>query len=513
MSKTRLGIKTAASVILVALVQGALSIYRTSAVLGAYGANINGVVQVALQMSAYLVLFQNGMSAAYQFKMYAPLTRGEFPTISGLFTGLRRRMLSLSGKMLLIAVAIVPLYSALLVRQGVEYWNTALILAAIGVRITAPYFVTLPERVLIEVREKRYVVNVVEGVKDCVTLAAEILLVLFTAIPLPVILSVNLVFLLASKQVYLHLVRKYYGEGFSLRSPPQYAPTSMTRAVYAHQISTMATSNTDNVVLSLLSSLTNVTIYSAYATLISYPTLVVNRIVEGMRASLALKITRGDEDSYDAFREMLAFSLFCAGVIVPVFLCMANPFVGLWIGDQYQVPALSLLLFALILADSFVMPPVYAARDALGLYRESQWYTIAQAVANVAVSVALVIPLGIVGVLSGTIVALYLVLQPGNFILVYRRVFKRRVTIYRDLALLAAMCAASYFASGFLIAAVFPAGATGWLALAEMAAVCALVSLSVTSGVLWATNTGFRQFLKRFFGVFRRKKGESGAET
>ncbi len=82
------------------------------------------------------------------------------------------------------------------------------------------------------------------------------------------ILSVNLVFLLASKQVYLRLVRKYYGEGFSLRSPPQYAPTSMTRAVYAHQMSTMATSNTDNgpIVLSLLSNLTNVTIYSAYAT-------------------------------------------------------------------------------------------------------------------------------------------------------------------------------------------------------------------------------------------------------
>ncbi len=173
MSKTRLGIKTAASVILVALVQGALSIYRTSAVLGAYGANINGVVQVALQMSAYLVLFQNGMSAAYQFKMYAPLTKGEFPMISGLFTGLRRRMLSLSGKMLLIAVAIVPLYSALLVRQGVEYWNTALILAAIGVRILAN--VRHPARARSDRgQEKRYVVNVVEGVKDCVTLAAEI---------------------------------------------------------------------------------------------------------------------------------------------------------------------------------------------------------------------------------------------------------------------------------------------------------------------------------------------------
>ncbi|MFZ5975649.1 MAG: lipopolysaccharide biosynthesis protein [Bacillota bacterium] len=506
MSKTKLGIKTAISVMLVALIQGALSIYRTSVVLGAYGDNINGVVQVALQVSAYLVLFQNGMSAAFQYKMYAPLTRGEFGRISGLFSGLQRKMLGLSGKMLLIAVVVIPVYSALLIKQGVGYWDTVLILAAIGIRITAPYFVTLPERCLIDIREKRYVVNIVEGVKDCVTLAAEILLIRFTPLPLPLILCVNLIFLAASKQVYLLLVRKYYGKAFSLKSPPEYAPLSMTKAVYAHQVSSIATSNTDNVVLSLMSSLTNVTIYSAYATLISYPSLVINRIIEGMRASLALKITRGDDDSYNAYKELLAFSFFCAGIVVPVFLQMANPFVALWIGPQYRIHLVPLLLFGLILADSFIMPPVYAARDARGLYQESKGYTIAQAIVNVVVSVGLVIPFGITGVLAGTFAALYLILQPRNFILVYTKVFERKVTIYYDLIVVAALCAASYFVSGLVMAAVFPAGISGWMVLIEKTSVCTATALVITAAGLWVSNSGFRSFVKRFSGIIRRKR-------
>lgn len=505
MSKTQLGIKTAASVVLIALIQGVLSFYRTSVVLGAYGDNINGVVQVALQVSAYLVLFQNGMSAAFQFKMYAPLTQGDYPRVSALFSGLQKKMLSLSGKMLLIALVIIPAYSALLLRQGVEYLDTLLILAAIGVRITAPYFVTLPERCLIDIKEKRYVVNIIEGIKDCVTLVAEILLIRFTPLPLPLILCVNLVFLLISKQVYVFIVRKYYGGGFSLKASPEYAPATMTKAVYAHQVSSIATSNTDNVVLSLLNTLTNVTIYSAFATLISYPALVINRIVEGMRASLALKITRGDEDSYDAFRELLAFSLFCAAIIVPVFMRMANPFVELWIGPQYRIQAVPLVLFGLILADSFIMPPIYAARDARGLYRESKNFTIAQAAVNVALSVGLVIPFGITGVLAGTFAALYLILQPGNFILVYTRVFERKVTIYFDLIILAAICGASYAVSGFALAGIFQPDAGGWMVLVQKIAGCSVIALVFAFAGMWLTNSGFRLFVRRF-GV-RKNRG------
>ena len=503
MSRTKLGIKIAFSVVLIALIQGGLSFYRISVILDAYGDNINGIIQVALQISAFLVLIQGGMSAAYQYRMYAPLTGGEFGKVSSLFSGLQKSMRRVSGKMLLIAGVIIPVYSALVVNQGVAYLDTVLILAVIGIRIVAPYFFTLPERCLIDVKEKKYVVISIEGIKDILTIGTEIVLIMFTSLPLPVILSVNLIYMGATKLVYLWMIRKYYGREFSLKAPPEYTSAKMTRAVYAHQVSSIATGNTDTVVLSLLSSLGSVTIYSAFANLLSYPAVIINRMIEGMRASLALNITADDEGSYPVFKEMLAFSFFCVCAIVPVFLRMANPFVTLWIGEKYNISWIPLMLFGMVLTHSLLMPVIYAARDAKGLYQQSKRFTIVQAAVNVVLSVALVIPLGITGVLIGTVAAEYFVLQPFNFRLVYSEVFHRRLTIYAELAGVALISAAVYFLSGFAIQHI---AGSGWLVFVQKVLVCTAISGVCAFGGLWAFSSGFRNFVKRFIKKRRTKK-------
>lgn len=503
MDKTKLGIKTAVAVVAVALIQGVLTLYRTHVMLNVYGNQINAIVQVTLQMSAYLTLFQNGMSAAYQFKMYAPAHQQDYGKVAGLFCGLQRKTQSISVKMLMISLLIIPLYSALVVKQGVGYWDTVLIMAIISLRIVAPYFITLPERCLIDVREKRYLVDATEGIKDCVSLAVEIALIAFTRLPLPVILSVNLIFVVASKQVYLRIIKKEYNGALKYVSTPEHAPPEMTKDVMVHQIASIATSNTDNVILSVMSNLKNVTIFSSFAMLITYPSLVVNRIIWGMRASLALKITRGDENSYAAFKEMLAFSFFNVCTIVPVFLLLANPFVELWIGAQYKISSIQLLLFAAILVDSFIMPPVYAARDARGLYRESKGYAIVQACVNVVISIALARRFGITGVLCGTVAASYFVLQPGNFFLIYSKVFRRKMTMYLNLAVVAAICALSYLASKQVLALLLPVAPVSWIRLLQQAIVGAAIGTVVTTTILWFTNSGFRSLLKRFMGLLK----------
>ncbi len=499
----KIGVKTAVSVIAIALLQGALSFYRVSVLIGAYGDKINGIVQVALQLSAYLVLFQSGMTAAYQFKMYEPLSQAAYGRVSSLFSGLQRSMRRVTVKMLLVSLVIIPVYSALLLNQGVAYLDTLLILLVIGLRICAPYFYTLPERTLIDIKEKKYAVNIAEGVKDIVTLLTEILLIRFTALPLPLILCVNFIYIAVTKRIYIRMIKKFYGHDFKLRAEPEYSPPAMTRAVYVHQISSIATSNTNNVVLSLLNSLKSVTVYSAFSTVISYPVVVVSRIIEGMRASLALKITRNDEDSFSAFRELMAFSLCCACVIVPVFLQMANPFVALWIGPQYEIPAVPLVLFGLALADGFFMPVIYAARDARGLYRESQNFTVVQAVINVVLSVGLAIPFGITGVLLGSFAASYLVLLPGNFRLVYRTVFKKEKTYYWDLLLAALLCAGSFFAGGFVANTVI-AAQQGWMAFIGKTLLCSAVSVAVAFAGLWFFCEGFKPFIRRLFRIKKR---------
>ena len=202
-------------------------------------------------MSAYLTLIQNGMSAAYRFKMYRPLQDKAFDQISGLFIGLRKNMQGISRKVFVIASVVIPAYSLLLSNKGVSFLSTVLILAIISIRLVAPYFVTLPERCLIDIKEKNYLVNWVEGIKDSFSLAFEIVLIQYTNLPLPVILSFNLVWLVITKFIYLYLIKRNYGEQLNRNAKPDHSPSGMTKDVLTHQIASIATSNTDAVTLSI----------------------------------------------------------------------------------------------------------------------------------------------------------------------------------------------------------------------------------------------------------------------
>jgi hypothetical protein len=64
-----------------------------------------------------------------------------------------------------------------------------------------------------------------------------------------------------------------------------------------------------------------------------------------------------------------------------------------------------------------------------------------------------------------------------------------------ELAAVAALCAASYFVSGFMMSRM--ALGTGWLALAEKALVCTAAATVITFAGLWLTNNGFRMLVRR----------------
>ena len=249
--------------------------------------------------------------------------------------------------------------------------------------------------------------------------------------------------------------------------------------------------------------MTNVTIFSAFNNLITYPLLVVYRIINGMRASLALKITRKDENCFSAFQEIQAFAYFCVCLVVPVFLLLANKFVSLWIGPAYQITTLQLILCGAIIADGFIMPAIYSARDAKGLYKESKGFAISQAVVNVVLSVALVIPFGITGVLVGTVAAAYFILQPFNFRLVYSKVFDRKLTIYRDLVIVLLIVIIAFFFAYTVNGAVFTSGLLTWkLLILESLLSIAIVGI-ITAVGLWSVNSGFRSLLKRYTSLLR----------
>ena len=183
MKRTRIGIISAITVIIEAIVLGALTLLRTRYILFQYGTNINGVIQLATQLTAYMLLFESGMTAAYQFNLYKPLLKGDNKSVSSLYKGMISDFKTIAAKMVLTALAVAFAYSLVLQNRGVTYFEAVSLLAIMGIRIVAPYIFTVPLRTLIIVKERKYITDIVETVKNALSLLIEIILIKNTQIP------------------------------------------------------------------------------------------------------------------------------------------------------------------------------------------------------------------------------------------------------------------------------------------------------------------------------------------
>ena len=95
---------------------------------------------------------------------------------------------------------------------------------------------------------------------------------------------------------------------------------------------------------------------------------------------------------------MYGFTGICLGVLL-------NPFISLWIGEDYLLPNWTVFI---IIANYYTAGVQYASttyREVTGLFKIGKYRPLIAAVINLAVSIVLAYPLGISGILLGTIIS------------------------------------------------------------------------------------------------------------
>ena len=430
MNRTRLGIFSTIIVIVEALIIGILTMVRTRYILLNFGSDVNAILQLAISLTSYLLLFESGMSAAFQFSMYKPLCENKKNNVVGLFNGLQISMMHLSQRMLIISFLVASIYSLFLTQKGVTYIEAFLILLIIFIRLIAPYIFTLHYKTLLYSMEKKYISDIIECIKNTLTIITELLLIKYTKLPLILILSFYIFYTFLSKFCYRLILLRLFGKEILNKTEINTDPMQMTKDIVIHRIAGLITSNTDAVLLSLFNSLNSVTIYTSFFTIINYPITLIIRIIDTMRATIAIKINANDKNAKDVFLMMISFEMCCILLIIPVFILLGNKCIELWIGNQYTTSKINILLLSLVAFHKMFIPVIYATRDGKGLFKETKKFSLYQAIINFIISLILVFPLGITGILIGTVISDFLILQPFNIKIISNHVFTCLKDIY-----------------------------------------------------------------------------------
>lgn len=404
---------------------------RTKVLINTYGSEVNAVFQVSNQIFAYLILFESGMSAAYQFKLYEPVSEKDVKRISSLFIGLKRSMKRITFKMVVVLFIVSMIYPLFMDRIRISAAKTGLMLFLLGMRFVIPYFISLTAKTLLSVYDYKYIIDNIDSVGYIVVTVVEILTASWLCCSVYIVLLVGCIGNIIIGIIYTYLVKTLCGVLEEETVVPDFEPEGMTKDILVHQIAGLFNSNIDTIILSI-SNIMLVTPYHAYYSTMNYFPQVVNKISENYRTQIGMKVKNHDYDLYNFFQIKMAFHMVAAITAVSIFILNINSFICLWIGKEYILSNFCILLLALYLVHRMTINNIYLIRDGAGLYKESKWFSLAEGVVNLVLSIILVRCWGIDGILFATVFATFTMLVPGNAKLAYNKVMGKRCTLWID---------------------------------------------------------------------------------
>ncbi|MEG0075278.1 MAG: oligosaccharide flippase family protein [Eubacterium sp.] len=197
-----------------------------------------------------------------------------------------------------------------------------------------------------------------------------------------------------------------------------------------HKISYVVYGGTDNIVISAILGIQSVALYSNYVLIKNQIISINNKIMQPMQASIGnLIYTENKEKAKELFNLFDLLSFFFAAFVGTSYSVLFQPFIALWLGDQYLLPVsfVFFLAFNEFLGCHFQILCLY--RNAFGSYENDKKYMVLSAITNLILSIGLAPFWGITGIVFGTVIG-HLFIIYGRMQFVFRLYFKTSMKHY-----------------------------------------------------------------------------------
>lgn len=373
-----------------------------------YGSSVNGLVSSVNQFITCMGLVEAGIGAAGTVALYCPLAEKDNRTVSGIVSAARMFYLRSGLIFAGLVAALVLLFPLLVQNEITDRFFIRTMILVLSINGLVDYFFLGKYRVLLLADQHGYVISVAQIFGTIVTTALSIALMNLGYSALLVKAAAACVYLLRSIAVGIY-VRKHYPY-VNFREKPNFNAFGQRWAALLHQVVGMIVTNTDIVVLTLLlpqNALSTVSIYSVYNLVASALQGLMNSVSNGLGSGFGEVIARGEQQVLKKSFSNYEYAFFM--VIFIAYTCMASlmyPFVRLYSagftdGVNYLSWTLVVMFTITGLLQSLRLPGLTII-CAAGHYRQTRMRAVLEACINLVVSVALIRPLGIVGVLLGT---------------------------------------------------------------------------------------------------------------
>ena len=371
-----------------------------------YGSEVNGLVSSIVQFLGFITLAECGVGTVVGSSLYKPLAEKNNVEISKIVISSERFFRKLSVLLFTYTAALFFLYPTF-TKGSFDFFFTASLILVISISSFAQYFIGMTYRILLNSDQLGFISLFMQVAAIILNTGICAVLIHFD-FPVHAVKLTSSVIFLFHPIILTRIAKKLYPIDRTVVLTEE--PIKQKWNGVAQHVASVILNNTDVVVLTLFSTLKNVSIYAVY-----------NLVANGMK-NLIYSLTLGTQALFGnllaketherVYRVFCTFEWIMHTITVLAFgvtAILIVPFVSVYtrgVTDvQYIQPVFALLITA---AQGLfcIRLPYSVMVVAAGHYKQTQLGAFIESVINIAVSVALVINFGLVGVAIGTIAAI-----------------------------------------------------------------------------------------------------------
>ena len=375
-------------------------------IMGEYGSSINGLIHSITQFIGIITFLELGVGKVVQSALYKPLAEHDKDQISRVVVSARKffhRIAAIMAVYIIILFFVYPYISG----QQFGWFYTSTLLLAMSISSLAQYYFGIVNRLLLTADQKGYIQYTTQTITLILNTIACVILIKLGAEIHIVKLTTSLIFLL--RPIFLGwYVNKNYDIDYKITYNEE--PIKQKWNGMAQHIAYTVLNDTDTIVLTVLGTFSEVSIYAAYNLVVAGVKKLFTSMMNGVEAYLGNLWARKDEERLKKtfnLTEWLVHTLVilvfgCTGfLIVPFIQCYTY---GVTDAD-YTQPLFAAIIVAAHASHCLRLPynlMIFAA----GHYKQTQNNYIIATIMNIIISVACVKAWGLVGVAIGTFVSM-----------------------------------------------------------------------------------------------------------
>lgn len=368
---------------------------------------MNGVISNIISI---LSVSELGISSAVIYHLYRALAEKNEQKISALMNLYRRAYYIFAAVITGLGLAVLPFVHLFLRENSFSLEYVRVIYCLWLARTVLSYLLSYKRSVLIA-DQREYIVSIITlaanvinylSIIVIVELLQNYVLVLCINIMVEAVLNIWISLYVDKKYPYLRKMKKEpLDKNIALNIWKD------IKNIFVTRLSTKLLSSTDNMIISGFISVAAVGLYSNYCLITQSLINIVTALSNAVQPSVGNMFIEGNQEkNYQVLRQVtFVFFLLAAFASVCLF-SLITPFVtDFWLGEKYQLGPEIVVCCVINFFLLTLGMPLAMMMGVTGLFDKERNLSLIVAAANLMISLILVKPLGITGVLAGTFIS------------------------------------------------------------------------------------------------------------